>query len=79
MIGAEFHNSPGHLQLLFYELDKFDGMRLKTDSLHCRSFSQNMSREIPKVRRTSYNLLPVKTFVRHISQTSRRIEKHFFV
>ena len=46
MIGAEFHNSPGHLQLLFYELDKFDGMRLKIDSLHCRSFSQNMSREI---------------------------------
>ena len=31
-----------------------------------------------KVRHTSYNLLPVKTLVRHISQTIRRIEKHFF-
>ena len=48
-------------------------------SLHCRSFSQNMYREItPKVRRMSYNLLQVKSLDRHISQTIRRIEKHFF-
>ena len=32
----------------------------------------------PKVRRTSYNLLPVKTLVRPISQTIRRIENRFF-
>ena len=32
----------------------------------------------PKVRRTSYNLLRLKTLLRHISQTIRRIEKHFY-
>ena len=32
----------------------------------------------PKVRRTSYNLLPVENLARHISQTIRRIEKHVF-
>ena len=38
------------------------------DPLHCRSFSQKSKHVSSTVRRTSYNLLPVKTLVRHISQ-----------
>ena len=33
----------------------------------------------PKVRRTSTISLPVKTLVRHISQTIKRIEKQFLL
>ena len=32
-----------------------------------------------KVRRTSYNLLPVKTLVRHISQTGLDVLKNIFL
>ena len=72
-----------HLQLLFYELAKFDGMRLKIEGaliLCIVAVLANTCLEkfTPKVRRASYNLLPVKTLV-HISQTIRRIEKHIFL
>ena len=64
-----------HLQLLFYELAKFDGMRLKIEGaliLRIVAVLAKICLEkfTPKVRRTSYHLLPVKTLVRHISQTS---------
>ena len=58
-------------------------MRLKTDGALILCIVADLAKTClqkltPKVRRTSYKLLPVKTLVRHISQTIRRIEKHFF-
>ena len=38
----------------------------------------SLEKVTPKVERTSYNSVQVKTLGRHISQTIRRIEKHFF-
>ena len=48
--------------------------------MHCRSFSQNIfpaknSLLNSRVSRLVHNLLPVKTLVRHTSQTIRGIEK----
>ena len=69
----------------FYELTKFDGMMLKIEGALILCIVAVLSKTClekftPRVRRTSrYSLLPVKTFVRHISQTIRCIEKHFFL
>ena len=78
-------NSPGRFTtaVLFYQLARFDGMGLKIEGASILCIVAVLAKTclekfIPKVRRTSYNLLPVKTLVRHISQTIRRIEKHFF-
>ena len=38
----------------------------------------SLEKVTPKVERTSYNSVQVKTLGRYISQTIRRIEKHFF-
>ena len=42
-------------------------------------YAAHVSRNSLQVRRTSYNFTSGKSFVRHISQTIRRIEKHFFL
>ena len=73
-----------HFQLLFYEPNSFEGMRLKSKgalipcivAVLAKTYLEKFT---PKVRRTSYNLLPVKSLVCHISQTIRSIEKHFFL
>ena len=50
------------------------------DPLHCRSFSQKCFEKFaPKERRLVHDLLLVKTLVRHILQTIRRIENKFWV
>ena len=72
-----------HLQLLFYELAKFDGVRLKIERALVLCIAAVLTKTClekftPKVRRTSYNLLPAKTLARHISQPIRRIENNFF-
>ena len=71
-----------YLQLLFYELAKFDGMRLKIEgalnlcdvAVVAKTCLEN---SVLKYATCHTILLPVKTLIRHISQTIRRIEKHF--
>ena len=63
-----------HLRLLFYQLVKLDGMRLKIEGILIsyifvvliKTCFETIS---PKVRHLVHDLLPIKTLVRHISQT----------
>ena len=64
------------------KLPNFDGKRLKIEGALILCIVAVLAKTClekftPKVRRTSFNLLLVKSLVRHISQTVRRIEKHF--
>ena len=72
-----------YLRLLFYQLAKFDGMRLKTERILILCivvvFAKTcFGKFAPKVHHLFHDLIPAKTLVRHILQTIRRIEKNFF-
>ena len=78
IIGAEFRSL--HLRLLFYQLAKLDGIRLKIEGVLILCIVVVLAKTCfekfaPKVRIKVNNFLPVKTFVRHISQTIRCIGK----
>ena len=73
-----------HLRLLFYELVKLDGVRLKIEGVLILCIVAVLPKSCfekfaPEVRRLAHDLfLVLKRIVRPISQTIRRIEKSIF-